>query len=832
MDTHTLTVLEFDKILTFLKHYVTSPQGTRLCEQLTPLHNTQEIKRLLAEVTEMKEVLNTYDEIPIHGIKDIEDLVNRTRVEGFYLEPQQLQEIRTTLETGRKIKNFFKTIGSKYSSLKNITSKIITLKELEETIKGAIGNQDEILDTASQELQTLRQKIKHLKLHIKNILEELLFRENLSFIFQEQLITIRNGRYVLPVKIDYKGYLPGVVHDQSHSRATYFIEPLSVVNINNELQIIQKEEIHEEIRILISLTKQVRKSKAEILFNLSLLEKFDLIYAKAKFSIALNACEPILNEDGCIRLNACKHPILLAHFETPPSSTRSPEEALKENSEEEGRWVFDAPQVVPITLHMDKGINTLIITGANAGGKTVTLKTLGILSLMAQAGIHIPAEEGSTLSVFHPIFADIGDEQNIEENLSTFSAHISRLDQILKEADDKSLVLIDELGSGTDPSEGAALGLAILDYLREKNSCTTITTHLTLLKTYAYLHKDVENVSVEFDPITLKPTYNLVYGMPGLSNALAIARNLGMSDDILHNAANYLEEKDKQILDLIKGLEQSQREVAQKKNEITKLREKVSVHENFVESLLKTIKAKKVKLLNKYENKLKQHLREAESRLEKIVNEAKRKDHPRAKEAHKALREIKKEWEAHLHLPAEQRKPIEELKVGQTVKLLHFNQEGVVLNADPTIKKAEILVGEIKIKTRFDAIEYIKEKEVCERKSISAEKQFSAKDHYSVSILEEDVSQKINVIGMTIDEALPIVDKTIDHALIKGLERIEIIHGLGTGRLKEAIRKHLKNHGFVKSFGSDEQSRGGAGVTQVEIQFHPKDSSKKLHQIT
>ncbi|KPJ61813.1 MAG: hypothetical protein AMJ42_00835 [Deltaproteobacteria bacterium DG_8] len=830
MDKHTLTVLEFDKILTFIKQYVTSPQGSRLCECLIPSHNLREIKTLLDEVTEMKEVLTTYDEIPIHGIKDIEDLVSRTRVERFYLEPQQLQEIRSTLETGRKIKAFFKTIGTKYLSLKNITSKIILLKELEDAIKRAIGNQGEILDTASQELKTLRQNIKQVKLHIKNTLEELLFRENLSFIFQEQLITIRNGRFVLPVKIDCKRYIPGVVHDQSHSKATYFIEPLSVVNLNNELQILRKEEIHEEVRILINLTAQVRGKMAEILFNLSLLEKLDLIYAKAKLSIALNACEPILNEEGCIKLNSCKHPILLAHFETPSASPSSSEEVLKETSEKVGRWVFDESQVVPITLYMDKGISTLIITGANAGGKTVTLKTLGILSLMAQTGMHIPAEEGSTLTVFNSIFADIGDEQNIEESLSTFSAHISRLNQILKEADDKSLVLVDELGSGTDPSEGAALGLAILDYLREKNSCITITTHLTLLKTYAYLHKDVENVSVEFDPITLKPTYNLIYGMPGLSNALAIARNLGMSNDILCSAGTYLEEKDKQILDLIKGLEQSQREVAQKKNAITKLREKVSVHENSVESLLETIKTKKAKLLNEYENKLRQHLREAESKLEKIVNEAKKKEHPLYKEADKALQEIKKEWKAHLPPPSEERKFIEELKVGQTVKLLHFNQEGVVLKVDPNLKKAEILVGEIKIKTGFDAIEYIKEKKAHEEKSPSPTKQSSANDHYTTLILEEEFSQKINVIGMTVDEALPIVDRTIDHALIRGLEKIEIIHGLGTGRLKEAIRKHLKNHIYVKSFWSDNQSRGGAGVTQVEIQFNPKDNSKKSHQ--
>ncbi|MBW1823694.1 MAG: endonuclease MutS2 [Deltaproteobacteria bacterium] len=832
MDTHTLTVLEFGKILNFLKQYVTSPQGSSLCERLTPLTNLREIKTLLSEVTEMKEVLNTYDDIPIHGIRDIEEFLNRTSVEGSYLEPQQLQEICSTLETGRKVKTFFRAIGTKYSSLQNIIGKIIPLKELEDAIKGAIGNQGEILDTASQELKALRQQIKNIKFNIKDTLDELLFREDLSFIFQEQLITIRNGRFVLPVKIDHKGYLSGVVHDQSHSKATYFIEPLSVVNLNNELQILRKEEIHEEIRVLTNLTAQTSEKKPEMLFTLSLLEQLDLIYAKAKLSTALNACEPILNEEGYIKLNSCKHPILLAHLEPLLTSPNSPEKESEGDAEELRRWIFDASKVVPINLYMDKEINTLIITGANAGGKTVTLKTLGILSLMAQTGMHIPAGEESTLTVFHSIFADIGDEQNIEESLSTFSAHISRLDQILRDADEKSLVLLDELGSGTDPSEGGALGLAILDHLKSKNSSIVITSHLTLFKTYAYSHKDVENVSVEFDPVTLKPTYNLVYGMPGLSNALAIARNLGMSDDILRSAGKYLEEKDKQLLELIKGLEQSQKEIAQKKNKIIELREGVSVHEKSVESLLKTIKSKKVKILSDYENKFKRYLREAETKLEKIVNEAKKKGHPLAKKSNKTLREVKEELRSHIPLSPEEGKPIESLKVGQAVKLLHFNQEGVVLKVDPTLKKAEILVGEKKVKTHFKAITHIKDKEQGEEKSTPTEKHSPAKNHYSASFLAEEVSPKINVIGMTADEALPIVDRTIDHALIKGLERIEIIHGLGTGRLKAAIRKHLKNHSYVKSFWSDDQSRGGAGVTQVDIQFHPKGTTpKKSHKL-
>ena len=826
MNKHTLAVLEFDKILTFLKQFVTSPQGTRLCEHLTPLHHLQEIKTLLAEVTQMKEVLNIYDDIPIHGIKDIEDSVRKTRVQGFYLEPQQLQEICSTIETGRTIKTFFKATGSHYQALQESTHKLIPLKELEDTIKHAIGNHGEILDTASHELHTIRQQIKNSKLAINKTLDELLQQDDLNFIFQEQLITIRNGRFVLPVKVDHKAYLPGVVHDHSHTKATYFIEPFSVVNLNNELQILIKEEIHEEVRILTALTAQVREKMSEILFNLSLLEKVDIIYAKAKLSRALKACEPILNEQGRIMLGSCRHPILLARFEptTPPPPPS--EDAPEQPQETSGRWVFDAPQVVPITLHMDKEINTLIITGANAGGKTVALKTLGILSLMAQTGMHIPAEEGGMLPVFHSIFADIGDEQNIEASLSTFSAHIRQLNHILREADEHSLVLIDELGSGTDPSEGAALGLAILDYLREKRSSIAITTHLTLLKTYAYLCQDVENVSVEFDPVTLKPTYHLVYGIPGMSNALAIAKHLGMPETILRGAVSYLEEKDKQMLELMRGLEQSHQAVAEKKSEMAQLREKVSVHEHLAESLLEAIKTKKVKLVTEYENKFKQYLQEAEAQLEKIVSEAKKKERPLLKEAQRSLEAVERVWSTHLPPPSEKREPIETLSVGQVVTLSSLHQEGVVLTVDNALKRAEVLVGEKRIKTHFDALEFTKGRKIPHPPPPLPAKT-SPSPEESPPPLEEEIATRINVIGMTVDEALPIVDRAIDHALIKGVERIEIIHGLGTGRLKEGIRKHLKNHSYVKSFGSDDTSRSGAGVTQVEIQSHPKHTSKK-----
>ena len=821
MDTQTFTVLEFDKIITFLKYYVTSPQGGRLCDRLTPSTRLSEIKTLLAEVSEMKEMLHINNAIPIHGIRDIASLLNKTRVEGFYLEPQQLQEIHSTLGTARTIKLFFNDCASQFPALHGITGRIIPLTELENAIGKAVGSHGEILDTASQELKVLRRKIRQVKLQVKNTLEGLLNNENLLFIFQEQLITIRNGRFVLPVKIEHTGYLPGVVHDQSHSKATNFIEPLSAVTLNNELQILRTEEMREEVRILLQLTRTVRESQAEVLFNLSLLEKLDLTYAKAQMSRALNGTEPLFSEEGHIKLISCKHPILLARYEAAPLS--------RDAAVQEKRLLFDTPQIVPVTIEMHKDISTLIVTGANAGGKTVTLKTLGILSLMAQAGMHIPAEEGSTLPVFHSIFADIGDQQNIEESLSTFSAHIRRLDQIIRESDSRSLILIDELGAGTDPSEGAALGLAILDCLREKKSSTIITTHLTLLKTYAYLHRDVENVSVAFDPVTLKPTYNLVYGMPGLSNALSIAENLGISKAILHNARSYLDEKDKNTLNLIKGLERSQRELAARHKELAQLREMTAVHENRAESLVNIIKARKEKILSVYEKTFNQYLREMETHLENLVREIKNRKEPSLKKAQKELQEVKAKWQGYLPAPAEKTKPIEELKEGQTVKLARFKQEGVVLRVDQNLHKAEIMVGDLKVKAGFDAIE-----KVAERKDHTAAtpppEQLSAGTDYLSTLEEESVLNRVNVIGMTVDEALPIVDRTIDHALIRGVDRIEIIHGLGTGRLKEAIRRHLRDHTCVRRFGSDEHSRGGAGVTQVEIQVHPEDPSRGTHR--
>ncbi len=822
MDRHSLTVLEFDKIISFLKHYVTSPQGGTICDRLVPLTDPAEIKAQLAEVTEMKQLITIHDDFPIHGIMDIERIVDRSKVDGFYIEPPQLQEIRSTLEAGRKLRTFIRSAEASYQAIEAIISKIFPLRELEDAIRRAIGNSGEILDTASPELNAIRKKIRQVKLHIKNILESLLNREDLRFIYQEQLITIRNGRFVLPVKIDHKAFLPGVVHDQSQSKATYFIEPLAAVDPNNELQILRKQELREEVRILVALTALVRELREELLFNLSLLEKIDLIYAKARLSIAINACAPVINDEKRIELISCRHPILSARLETIPP----PEDSPADRREPVERLRFDLTRVVPTTIRMNRACSTLIITGANAGGKTVTLKTLGILSLMAQAGMHIPAGEGSSLPVFSSIFADIGDEQNIEESLSTFSAHIRRLNQIISESDERSLILIDELGAGTDPAEGAALGLALLDHLRTRKSAIAVTTHLSLLKTYAYRHPDVENVSVAFDPVTLKPTYNLLYGIPGVSNAFSIARGLGMSPSLLARARSYLEDKDQSVLRLLTALEQSRQQLQQRMGALDAIRERAADYERLAESLLAKLKAKRDQLLRDYESTFKGYLRQARERLDRIVGEAGGKQGPAPREARHALREVETEWKKHLPASGEKKKPVEDLKPGQRIRLAPANREGVVLKVEPDLKRAEILIGDLKIKAGFDALEPLPDAP----HAAAAEKPHEPEPPapcYTASLADEDFSPTINVIGMTVAEALPMVDRAIDHALLRGLEAIEIIHGLGTGRLKQAIRTHLQEEGWVKSFAPDDYSRGGAGVTRVAIRHRPKSMSGK-----
>jgi DNA mismatch repair protein MutS2 len=508
-----------------------------------------------------------------------------------------------------------------------------------------------------------------------------------------------------------------------------------------------------------------------------------------------------------VELLQCRHPILLSQF----IEAKQQEDEDKDEKEIQGHWEFKRTGVVPVDLTVDQGTTTLIITGANAGGKTVALKTLGLFTLMAQAGMHIPVQEGSTLAVYDSIFADIGDEQKIEDSLSTFSAHIVQIDQILKRATPSSLILLDELGSGTDPSEGSALALGILDYLRERGSSTVVTTHLNLLKTYAYQHNDVKNVSVEFDPISLKPKYNLMYGTPGISNALAIARNLGMDEKILARANHYLTDSDKQIVELIQGLERTQEDILKEKETIKEAKNRAQAYETKAKEFLDTIKNRKEKILKEFEQEARKLLRESEEELMQIMKNKKRRIRlVRPDEGKNEFLNVKKKLYDRFPKTAYDKEAVEHLKVGQVIRVSHLQKNGIVASVDEEAKKAEVVIGTMRIKTTFQDLELPKGQE--QKQQISkAPRPFIFQQPLAESL------QKVNVIGMRVDEALPIVDKTIDQAIVQGINKIEIIHGKGTGRLMKAIREHLKDHRWVASFKSGDIAKGGTGITIVEI---------------
>ena len=807
MDEHTLRVLEFEKIRLFLKQFATSEPGKRRCERLFPSRQTEEVKIWLREVGELREIIGIEGDIPIHGVKDIEETVEKTRVENFILTSKELLDIQCTLEVARRVKRFFKRVKDDFPRLRQITENIVILDDLEKKIRNAVGSQGEILDAASAELREIRQRIKHRREKIRQTLDSLLLQADMELVFQERFVTLRNNRYVLPVKSEYKSYLPGIVHDQSQSRATFFIEPLSIVDSNNELSLLIQDEANEEMRILSELTGEVGQRISDILCDIDLMGRLDLIYAKAMLSEKLQAVEPLLNDQGKITLSQCRHPILLSTAKKVALSEDSQETVPAGGESSLTLYDFDNVRVVPVDIRMEETTDTLIITGANAGGKTVALKTLGLLTAMAQAGIHIPAHSASELAVFRSIFADIGDEQNIEGNLSTFSAHMVRINAILKEAGHNVLVLLDELGSGTDPSEGAALGIAILDHLRERGARSVITTHLNLLKTYAYIHGGAENVSVEFDPVTLRPTFRLIYGIPGMSNALAIAGNLGISPQIIKEASRYLKEADRQIIHLMQGLQEKQRSLKIKETEMVQLKEMTLQYQDKAQQLVDLIRSQKEKILSGYEARARGVVREVEEELKRIIADAKRSERAQLEERRKAARAVKEKIAAHFDRGKTKKDIIKELEVGQRVRLADVKKGGVVIRADNALKKAEIQVGNVRIMASFRELELVEERE---------ERGESADTSWRKVITSRSSSQ-VNVIGMRVDEAIPVVEKAIDNALLNGFSELEIIHGIGTGRLRKAIREYLKEHSSVKEFKSGGSQKGGHGVTIVEI---------------
>ncbi|MBM4277698.1 MAG: endonuclease MutS2 [Deltaproteobacteria bacterium] len=784
MDHRSLKILEYHSLLDILKDFSISPLGKKRCLALKPTPDRFLIESRLTEVIELKEILETVGDIPLRGLKDIGDLLKRLEVEGSVLEVQEILNIHQLMALGKGLRKFFLKPEVKAPSIQEKISKLSSLKALEKEILHAIHTKGEILDRASPGLSDIRHRLGAVREKAKESLERLLRREDLQTIFQEDFITLRNGRYVLLIKSDFKHRLEGIIHDQSHSRMSLFFEPLQAVPFNNEINILTSEEKEEEYRILADLSEKIRGEVQSLRNDFEIFGELDLLYAMARMALLLKGIRPELNGDGRIMMREARSPLLSLQKEA---------------------------QVVPVDLRMGESIRTLIISGANAGGKTVALKTLGLLTLMVQSGLPIPAAEGSEAAVFDEVFAVIGDEQSIEENLSTFSAHLLHVNEILEKAGPRSLILLDELGVGTNSSEGSALAMGFLDLFREKGSSVVVTTHFDGLKAYGYLHTDVENVSVKFDEKTLEPLFVLSYGASGVSNAFLVAEKLGVSEKVLVSARQHRNGSGEEMAQALEGLERLKADAERQKLQWIRMREEADQDHQRLEETLERIKRRREEIFSRAEEKARKAAQKVEEELkvwlklqkEKVPSQVRRKE----------IQEIRETIFPHIR----RRRPhtmAGGLKVGDHVRIESLKKNGILLRVEELLNRAEVMTEKARVIVPLNDI--IRPTDGEGEESTGREVLAGPATRLGERPVEE-IPAELNVIGLTVDEALPAVDKFIDQALLHGLEKIQIIHGIGSGRLRAAIGKYLKTHRGVRQVAPAEVRRGGAGVTVVEL---------------
>jgi DNA mismatch repair protein MutS2 len=791
MDDRSLKVLEFYHLLETLKSFSTSPLGRKRCEALMPSTHLASIHDRLTEVMELKGILETQGDLPIQGLKDIEGVLKKLAVEGSVLDIQELIDIYQQIELCKGLRRFFLKLETvETPHLQERISRFSSLKALEKEILQAINTKGEILDRASPALSDLRHRIGVVRERAKGILEHLLHREDLQPIFQEQLITLRNGRYVLLIKSDAEHRLRGIIHDQSQSRMTFFLEPLQVVDLNNEINILAGEEKEEEFRILADLSQKARDERQNLWMDFEILGELDLLYAMAGLSVLLKGTKPLLNERGRIDMRDARNPILVL-------------QQLAASRDARGR----EDRVVPIHLRMGDGVRGLILSGANASGKTVALKTLGLLTLMVQSGLPIPVSEGSQAAIFQEIFAVVGDEQNIEENLSTFSSHLLHLNQMVGMAGPHSLLLLDELGVGTHASEGCALAMAFLDRFMEGGASVVVTTHFDRLKAYGYLHPEVENVAVEFDEKTLEPKYTLAYGSSGLSNAFLVAEKLGISKEILEKAGHYQDGGEQEFSRVLRILEGLKADAEKERLQLALMREEAERERRKLKEIVEGIKKKRQDIYSLAEEKAKKAVQKVEEEIKEWVRERKeeraRLSLQRLNAGRKEVREIKEKFFPSTPWKESRSTPVG-LKVGERVKIMSLKSQGILSSIDKLLNQVEVVTDKAKVRTALSDVARMTDEEEVPQPPIQKKE-------------IQELPSQLNVIGLRVDDAIPMVDHFIDQALLHGLEKVQIVHGVGSGRLRNAISKYLKDHRGVKRFSLGNGMKGGGGVTIVEL---------------
>ncbi|CAI8934613.1 Endonuclease MutS2 [Priestia megaterium] len=786
MQSRIFHVLEFNKVKEQLQKKVASSLGREKVANLIPSTQYEEVVKWQEATDEATTVLRLRGNVPLGGIFDVRSSVKRAEIGGT-LSSNELLDVASTIYAARQVKQFIEqVVEDEDLQLPIITEhieKLMPLPEVEQTIKMSIDENGTVLDGASDQLRGIRQKLRSTESRIREKLESLIRSSSAQKMLSDAIVTIRNERFVIPVKQEYRSAYGGIVHDQSSSGATLFIEPQAIVTLNNELQEAKVKEKQEIERILIALTVQVAEVANELRQNVYLLGELDFMFAKGRYSHELKASKPKMNDRGYIKLVKAKHPLIAQE------------------------------DVVANDIELGDQYTSIVITGPNTGGKTVTLKTLGLFTLMAQAGLQIPALDGSEMAVFKHVFADIGDEQSIEQSLSTFSSHMVNIVDILQKVDHESLVLFDELGAGTDPQEGAALAISILDQVYERGARVVATTHYPELKAYGYNREGVVNASVEFDIETLSPTYKLLIGVPGRSNAFEISKRLGLSAEVIERAKGYIGSETNKVENMIASLEDSRRQSEHELEEAEELRKEAQKLHKELQSQIIEFNEKRDKLYEKAEEKAQATVKAASEEAEKIISDLRKmsqKNHALVKEhelieARKRLEDAVPTLEKSKKKPAAPKKQERTLQAGDEVKVLSWGQKGTLVERVSN-NEWQVQMGIMKMKVKEKDLEYISSPKPVETKPLAMVK---GKDYH--------VNLELDLRGERYENALIRIEKYIDDALLANYPRVSIIHGKGTGALRKGVQEYLKNHRSVKNIRFGEASEGGSGVTVVEF---------------
>ena len=793
MNPKALKTLEYNKIIDKLTEFAGSALAKEMCRNLQPSTDLYEIQALQKETSDALSRIYQKGAVSFRGVRDIRGSIKRLEI-GAIIGINELLSICSLLDVCSKVKAYSRNDRDPdfEDSLEAMFQALQPLTPVSSEIRRCIASEEELNDDASPALFKIRRSMRQINDKVHAQLQTMVNGSARTYL-QDAVVTMRNGRYCIPVKAEHRGQIPGMIHDQSSTGSTLFVEPMAVIKLNNDLRELELKEEKEIEMILATLSARCAEETEALRDDLDLLTKLDFIFARAQLSRSMNGTQPDFNEEGRILIKKGRHPLL------------------------------DKKKVVPIDIQLGKDFELLIITGPNTGGKTVSLKTVGLFTLMGQAGLHIPAFDHPELSVFHEVFADIGDEQSIEQSLSTFSAHMTNTVSILKEADDRSLVLFDELGAGTDPTEGAALAIAILSNLHRRGSRVMATTHYSELKVFALSTPGVENGCCEFDVETLRPTYRLLIGVPGKSNAFAISQKLGLSQDIIEEAKTHLTKQDEDFEDLLADLEQKRVTIEQERDQINSYKEEIRELKQRLESKQEKLDLSRDKILREANEQARNILQEAKDYADTTIRNfqkygkaagvsAKDMEKERGKLREK-MSTVDKKLSAKNAAPKKSHKQLtaKDLRIGDSIKVLSLNLKGTVSTLPDAKGNLFVQMGILRSQVNIRDLEKLDDTVIT---GGNFSKTGSGKIKMSKSA---SVSTEINLLGKTVDEAIMELDKYLDDAYIAHLPSVRIVHGKGTGALRKGVHNYLRRQKHVKSYRLGEFGEGDAGVTIVEF---------------